>query len=178
MTGRFLIGVSQAIFVIAMWAGYFWIKNSDLRDGSDLWENAYFWIFLVLGVAGVFLQYVGLGIHWTKESGLWNKICEKTSIWQRMTGDIPSFKSEQVPPPFLRKRTGLIIGISSMIFGIVISTILVLLKVSYVFMNFFIVSISAFIMGLLLIFFSFAYLDKGRYGKSELFIAGKKRDRS
>jgi hypothetical protein len=42
------------------------------------------------------------------------------------------------------------------------------------FMSFFIASVSAFIMGLLLVIFSVAYLDKGKNRTTELFITGSR----
>jgi hypothetical protein len=164
MSSRLWSAASSIIFITMIWIVYLpfmLFTNGDFCTNELCGESIY-WLMIVLFVAGVFLHVEFLGIAWNKEGGLRNEVAETTSYWQRFTGDIPVLKSEKFPPPLLCKRTGLVIGISLMASGILLTTIIVMFTLSHFFMSFFIVSVAAFMVGMSLVIYSVAYLEKER----------------
>jgi hypothetical protein len=144
MTGRLLSGISDLIILAGIWLAALWFINFDCHRANP-WDDPFLWVFSPLLIVGGILHYVGLSIHWTKESGLWKEIFETTSYWQRMTGNIPVVKYDKLPPPYLKKKTSIIIGITLMTSGIltIIAVILLQIPITY----FLTTSILAFICG-------------------------------
>jgi hypothetical protein len=157
MKGFLLRGIGQIACSIGFLGSAFWL----IRNNTLPWENPFSLPFFLLLVVGFIIFKIGSIFYYTKESGLWKEIYEKTSIWEKLTGNVPILKYEKVSPPLLRRRTGLIIGISMMTVGGLAFIIIILIK-SFFLKSFLIpYSIAAFIIGLLFVIFSIAYLDKG-----------------
>jgi hypothetical protein len=167
LTSRLWLVASQTVVLISIWIGYI-LFTIDLCDNYGLCstpgeENIIYVIVGVVFFVGVYFHVTYLGISLNKDSDLLKEIFEKTSYWQRVTGDIPIYKVEKRLPPFLRKKKGIIIGVFLMIVGSLLSIFLIIMPNLFHFvLSFLIVSLSAFIMGLLLIIFSVAYLGKER----------------
>lgn len=164
MSSRLWSAAGSIIFITMIWILYlpFALFTNGYFCTNELCGESIYWVMVVLFVVGVFLHIEFLGISWNKEGGLRNEIAETTSYWQRLTGDIPVLKSEKFPPLLLRKRTGLVIGISLMASGICITTILSYSISFHFFMSFFIVAVAAFMVGMSLVMYSVAYLEKER----------------
>ena len=160
MKSYLLGGVAAILGAFSFLGMTIWYISSDLLRGY-LGEAPIFLFLFGLGVA-IFITALGAVILNTNESGLWNEICEKTTLWQRVTGKVPILKHEKPPPPAISKRTGLIIGITAMALGSLVIIPYILFKIPTVFMSFFMAAIIVFILGLLLVIFSIIYLDKDK----------------
>jgi hypothetical protein len=119
-------------------------------------------LFLAVGGVAVFMTAIGEVILNTSESGLWKEIGGKTTLWQRITGNVPILKDEKLPSPAISKRTSIIIGIIAMTLGSLIIIPYIVFKIPTIFRSFFIAAVLVFISGLLLVIFSIIYLDKGK----------------
>jgi len=132
-------------------------------DSRGVWASLYDSIFLALLlvlIGGGFMTILGFIIVNTSESGLYVEIGEKTTFWQRVTGNVPILKDNKFRPPAMSKRTGLIFGISAITFGSLLIILNILFKIPALFIHIFITAIFAIVFGLLLVIFSVIYLDK------------------
>jgi hypothetical protein len=124
-------------------------------------DSPIYLLFFLVMVASIAITFLASVILNTNESGLWKELGEKTTFWQRLTGNIPILKYEKPPPPTISMRTGLIIGISAMTLGSLVIILYILFKIT-TFFSFLIAAIGTFIFGLLFVIFSIIYLDKGK----------------
>jgi hypothetical protein len=131
-------------------------------DCSRLCEKLIFQLWIGLFVVGVFLHLMYYALIFTRESGLWKEIGGNITYRQSFMGDIPRVKWDKRPEPLMKKKTGIIIGISLMIIGSLISIPILTSTLFHFFLNFFIVSTAACILGILLVVFSIVYLGKER----------------
>jgi hypothetical protein len=134
LTSRLWFVASHIVFLISIWIGYI-LFTIDLCANYGLCstpgeENVIYVIVGVVFFVGVYCHLTYLGISLNKEGSLQKEIFENTSYWQRVTGNIPIFKFDKRPSPLLRKKTGIVIGISLMTAGSLI-TILIIMFNSY-----------------------------------------------
>jgi len=148
MKSFFWLGVGGAILTV----GFVGLSLSAIANLYVAWIYIVFSALLPIGIIPLF---IGRVILWTKESGLWKEICETTSYRQRLMGNVPIVKYEQLPAPLRSRRTGITIGISLMAIGI-IGEVFFRLTMNYFSSG----PIFMFISGLLLVIFSIIYLNK------------------
>jgi hypothetical protein len=125
-------------------------------------DTLLFFVMLALYLAALIIGYSGDAILLYDESELWKQIFEKTTFWQRLTGNVPILKDEKLPSPAISKQTSIIIGIIAMTLGSLTIIPYIIFKIQTIFTSFLIGAVHAFIFGLLLVFFSFICLDKGK----------------
>lgn len=162
MKGFLLMGISEILVAIGVFGVTIRVLSLDSLCGWYFWEYLFCLPFLMVFIVGLFMGQVGFIFNSTRESGLWNEICEKTPITKRIIGSVPILKYDKVPSPFLSKRTGLILGISLMTAGILIIITIILFKFSFLRGLLIASSITSFISGLLFVIFSIVYLNKGQ----------------
>ena len=166
--GHFRTGLKTYLYWgISLLLGAFTILGLTIWGMSSNFLRGYLEDFIIVVMAVLYatvliLHFSGDAILVNEESGLWQQIVEKTTNWQRITGNVPILKHEKPPPLSISKRTGLILGISAMTLGIVAIIPFIFFKFPIVFMSFFIAAIVAFILGLLLVIFSIICLDNAK----------------
>jgi len=120
-------------------------------------------VFVIFLLIGSLISSVGSTMLITTESGLWKEVCQKTSFWQRLLGDIPTIEKKKYPST-INRRILLLIGTSLMAVGVIVFVSQYFFSISKISKNLFYVllltSITSFIDGMLLVFFSMAYLNK------------------
>jgi hypothetical protein len=160
MRGKLLQGTGGMLFasgtlVLTIW----YISFYSLNKANPLAESISLIILLVILMGGL-LNIVGFLTLSTIESGLLREVYSKTTFWKRITGEVPILTLEKIPPPLISKRTGLILGITTMTLGGFLILLHTLFTIPNFTMHFFVSGTFAFIFGLLLIIFSFIFLDK------------------
>jgi hypothetical protein len=147
LNGALLTGVGEIVFAFGFLGVAYWF----IRDIAP-WESPSSLPFFLLLIAGLLILIVSRPVLYIKESGLWKQIYDKTPYWKRVIGSVPIVKDEKLPAPSVNKRTSLNVGISLMATGILIIILFILFKfsISYIL----IASISAFIIGLVVVIFS------------------------
>lgn len=155
-------GVSFIIGLLTIWSIYLIMTEPNISGflcaNSQFCDKFLLKLLMGLFVVAFFLHVMYYALIFTKESGLWKEIGENITYRQAFTGNIPITKWEKRPPPLMKRRTGIIIGISLMVAGSLISILIVVSTLFHFFINFFIVSVASFTLGLLLVIFSIAYL--------------------
>lgn len=158
---------SDIVGILFFWLLYLMLTQSDVLAvfcNTERCGELIYRLWLGLFVVATLLHLLYYAFIFTKESGLSKEIFKNTSYWQRMTGNIPVVEWEKRPPPSLKKKTSIIIGISLMTIGSLMSILIAMSSLFHFFMIFFIISVSALILGLLLIIFSIAFLEKENKG--------------
>jgi hypothetical protein len=121
--------------------------------------------FFSIIMAALFLTAFYFGISGDSillydERVAWEKMYEKTTYWQRLTGNVPILEHQKPRPLPISKRNGLIIGILFTTLGTIVTVAFILFEVPMVTTNIFKVGIVALILGPLLIIFSVICLEK------------------
>jgi hypothetical protein len=161
MRSALMFGVGLIISAIGMGGFTYWFLILSPKAKELPWQDPFALPFFLLMLVGAITFIVGDTLYYTKESGVWKELADKTTIWERITGRLPILHHEETPPPFFRKRTGLIIGISLMIAGITAAITSILIKISFLRDYFIVSSFTAIISGLLFIIFSIIFLSNG-----------------
>jgi hypothetical protein len=155
LNGALLTGVGEIVFAFGFLGVAYWF----MRDIAP-WESPSSLPFFVLLIAGLLILIISRPVLYIKESGLWKHIYDKTPYAKRVIGSVPIVKYERLPGPSINKRTSLSVGISLMAMGILIIMVFILFKVS---INYILIaSISAFILGLVVVIFSIVYLHEAK----------------
>jgi hypothetical protein len=119
-------------------------------------------VMALLYLTAFYFRYSGLSILHYDEKALWQEMCEKTTYWQRLTGNVPILEHQKPRPLPISKRSGLALGILSTTLGAIVIVLFILFKVPIVSTNTFTAAILAAIYGLLLIIFSILCLEKDK----------------
>jgi hypothetical protein len=124
------------------------------------WENQFSLFLFLLMLVGVIMLILSDSIYYTKDSGIWKEICDRTPLLERVFGHVPIMKYGKAPSPFFRRRAILIIGTSMMTIGILTMMIVLQLNISYPKGFLITSSLSAVIGGLFLVIFAISSLKK------------------
>ncbi len=155
LNGALLTGVGEIVFAFGFLGVAYWF----IRDIAP-WESPSSLPFFLLLIAGLLIIIISRPVLYIKESGVWKQIYNKTPYWERVIGRVPIVKYEKLPAPSVNKRTSLSVGISLMATGILIIMAFILFKFST---NYILTaSVSAFIIGLVVIIFSIVYLHEAK----------------
>jgi hypothetical protein len=107
MVSFFLLTLSGITCIIGISGSVTWLITNlhSFRQGHlNLWIIP----FLFLLTVGGFLGTTGITLRLTVDSGLWKEICDNTSFWQRLLGDVPITPKKQYSRPIGEKRLFLI----------------------------------------------------------------------
>jgi hypothetical protein len=162
MKGSLLMGIGCLLLALAA-LGITILETglAPLHEGDSLYDPI-FSFFVVVLVLGFLTGQLGFIILNTRESGLWFEILEKTTFKQKLTGNIPILKYEKPPPPAMSRRTGLVLGISAVIFGLFLITLNIIFKHQPFYIEFYISAAVVIVIGLMIVIFSIIYLDKSK----------------
>jgi hypothetical protein len=151
LKGALLNGVGTIFVAIGVPGFFYWFDSAPMAfPFLPL-------LCLVLVIAGGLCLIVSLPVLYIKESGLWKEIYDKTTYWQRVTGNVPIVKYEKPPAPSANRQAYIILGILMMTGGI-LAFIFIKLTMNY----FLTAAISSFIIGLLFVIYSIVYLNKNK----------------
>jgi hypothetical protein len=128
---------------------------------SDFWGEYTFSIIMgALFVTAYYFKTSAASNILYDERVAWQQMCEKTTYWQRLTGNVPILEHQKPRPLPISKRNGLILGILFTTLGTIVTVAFILFEVPMVTTNIFKAGIVALILGPLLIIFSVICLEK------------------
>ena len=150
--------ISALVCLVFFLGMIIWVMTSDSL-GRYFGETLII-IMPVLYLIVFYLNISGDSLLLYDQRAAWEQMWEKTTCWQRLTGNVPILEHQKPRPLPISKRRGLVLGIFSTTLGTILIVTSILFKFSTVFIHSFAAAIVVLILGLLLIIFSIVCLEK------------------
>jgi hypothetical protein len=153
MKSSFLSALGATISCVGIIGAILWIASNieEVREGGlDAWIAPF--LFILIATMGKIFEIKGDRGILTADSGVWDEIRKKTSLWQRFIGDVPVIEKDNFPPTF-KKKSLFIFALSLIILGLLTIPFfcLILRNVNYLFWSVLIGPIFTVIYGVLLL---------------------------